>query len=662
MDEESLMEVIGEEEELLEDDDAADTETETTPAPESTTTATPVAVPVAAVGQGDPPQPERRTLTGQFRHLMSTHDDELTSLLVTRSQLLQLFGQHRAFRALFADAGADILDEAYDDDDDPYGRAHRSRRRAHRRSSEIWPKIPSEKGRELMESGTFGLHERDQCRYKRKKKLAARLMRRELGQVSPGRKGLCRNLISQSLIPQSQADSVIHYDNRCYSGQFSDDGNFFFSCSQDFKVRMYDTSNPYSWRYYKTVKYPYGQWTITDASLSPDNKFLAYSSIRSTVCLANTDPEPSDPYLLDFSDTGARPAGRHGRGGHFGIWSLRFSGDGREIVAGTSDQSVYVYDLETRQSILRIPGHDDDVNAVCYGDQSSPHILYSGSDDTTLKVWDRRSLGDSREAGVFLGHTEGITYVDSKGDGRYVISNGKDQTMKLWDLRKMHSTEEAARSTNRVHGTGFDYRFQVYNEQDHDAHPNDCSLVTFRGHSVLKTLIRCHFSPPGSTDSRYVYSGSEDGKVWIYNMDATVAGTLDVQSSTQHTRPRTGEEEYDMAGLYEDRRGGTDWKTCVRDAAWHPNAPVIAGESFCKVNELGRWLTYTATSWNGYGMSHGTCTVHTWNDGLDVDEGEPAMGYRVDAQLRQQRFEEPAEEEGPRRSARAAAGRGFRRG
>ncbi|KAK3080870.1 L14B protein, partial [Teratosphaeriaceae sp. CCFEE 6253] len=48
-----------------------------------------------------------------------------------------------------------------------------------------------------------------------------------------------------------------------------------------------------------------------------------------------------------------------------------------------------------------------------------------------------------RPAGMFLGHTEGVTYIDSKGDGRYVISNGKDQTCKLWDLRKMIGTDEA---------------------------------------------------------------------------------------------------------------------------------------------------------------------------------------------------------------------------
>ena len=126
------------------------------------------------------------------------------------------------------------------------------------------------------------------------------------------------------MIPSSNADTIIHYNSRCYSGQFSEDGNFFFSCAQDFKVRMYDTSNPYDWRYYKTVVYPYGQWTITDASLSPDNKWLAYSSIRSIVCLAPTDPSSSgEPFLLDFSDMGGRgtSGGRGFNGGisHFGV-------------------------------------------------------------------------------------------------------------------------------------------------------------------------------------------------------------------------------------------------------------------------------------------------------------------------------------------------------
>lgn len=37
------------------------------------------------------------------------------------------------------------------------------------------------------------------------------------------------------------------------------------------------------------------------------------------------------------------------------------------------------------QSVLRIPGHEDDVNAVAFM-EASPNIIASGSDDTLIKV------------------------------------------------------------------------------------------------------------------------------------------------------------------------------------------------------------------------------------------------------------------------------------
>ena len=84
-------------------------------------------------------------------------------------------------------------------------------------------------------------------------------------------------------------------------------------------MRLYDTSNPHRWSLYKKVLYPYGSWTITDASLSPDNRFLAYSSIRNVVCLAPTDRDDSDePYLMDLATR--RHRGDHSSSfGTFGV-------------------------------------------------------------------------------------------------------------------------------------------------------------------------------------------------------------------------------------------------------------------------------------------------------------------------------------------------------
>lgn len=591
----------------------------------------------------------------------------LQQLLGGRNGLQRILASHN-YRIITYDANDAEEEEEEDneDDRDPYRRRRRPPRRRNIDPNRF-PKVPSDNGRALMQSGVYGSNDtRVERICHRKKSVSERLLWRRLGLDARPTARRHNMLIAQDLIPNTcLADKIIHYDSRAYSGQFSDDGNFFFSCTQNFKVQMYDTSNPYDWKYYKTVDFPFGQWTITDATLSPDNRFLAYSSIRHTVCLAPTDPnDHNDHTLLDFTNyapgsiLGDRAhAAYMGRQG-FGIWSLRFSGDGREIVAGTSDHNVLVYDLETRKTILKLRKHGDDVNAVCFGDKSSPHILFSGSDDQTLRVWDRRSMSDGREAGVFVGHTEGITYVDSKGDGRYVLSNGKDQMMKLWDLRKMVAPDKFDRMNLSRYTTNFDYRFAPYEETDYRPNPDDCSVVTFRGHRVLKTLIRCHFSPPTSSNSRYVYSGSEDGKVYIWNLDATLRATIDVATATRDTRPklsdRAGEFDWDMG------YNSNVWKTCVRDASWSPTVPVIA-----------------ATSWNGWGMSTGTVSVHSWNDipvpqshntfdkeptegntapditaGMD-DGGDPPMGSSYDARL------EPRE--GFRRQQMYASPRGWGR-
>ncbi|KAI0099819.1 WD40-repeat-containing domain protein [Nemania sp. FL0031] len=499
---------------------------------------------------------------------------------------------------------------ADDADNDGGGWGTRLRRRP-RSDQTRFPKVPSDEGRELMNSGTFGATDISSP-LRKKKQLARRILDRELGIGDRSYRRMNQGVMAQSMIPSSDADMIINYDENVYSGQFSADGNFFYSCVKDFRVRMYDTSNPYNWRHYKTVAFPFGSWTLTDASLSPDNKWLAYTSIQSNVCLAPTDPnDTGDPYTLSLSENGAR---RGHWGDSFGIWSIRFSGDGRELVAGTNTRSIIVYDIESRRVLHHIEGHEDDVNAVCFADKSSPHILYSGSDDTTIKVWDRRSMGDGREAGAFVGHIEGLTYMDSKDDGRYLLSNGKDQSMKLWDLKMMYTSAQFREKNPRQHTpySDFDYRWSKFNDDDWFPHPDDNSVVTFRGHKVLRTLIRCHFSPPNSTNSRYVYSGSHDGKVYVWNMDATLAGKIDVKATTSQEKslPRAYRQYY-------SRRGLPGWTTIVRDASWHPTAPFIA-----------------ASSLNGWDNALGTVSLHAFNEG-SLDEGSPEMGTAYDEKLQQ---------------------------
>ncbi|GKA97203.1 LEC14B protein isoform X2, partial [Tanacetum coccineum] len=47
--------------------------------------------------------------------------------------------------------------------------------------------------------------------------------------------------------------------------------------------------------------------------------------------------------------------------GHFGIFSVKFSTDGHNIVAASSDESIYVYDLAANKINVCILAHSADV-------------------------------------------------------------------------------------------------------------------------------------------------------------------------------------------------------------------------------------------------------------------------------------------------------------
>ncbi|GAA6041985.1 hypothetical protein JCM8097_009131 [Rhodosporidiobolus ruineniae] len=495
-------------------------------------------------------------------------------------------------------------------------------------------KEPEEAGMRLERSGAFGpvptkYDNSKQAAWTQPQNLAEQLRLRELNIRRPA-----KTAFGDLMIPNSAGVEVSQFTSKVYSGQYSSDGRFFYSACQDFRVYIYDTQTiprvgsktvtdtsaprsrtPYShdWQHRSSLKLrkvvqadPHmARWTLTDAELSDDNEWLVYSSISPRAHLVKTGygqggesfdgGDEQEQETLDFA-TGS------GAYGGFGIWSLRFSHDAREVVAGASDGQLLLYDVSSRRTILRVNAHQDDVNAVAFGSASDNNLLLSGSDDSFVKVWDRRSLSGERPSGTLVGHTEGISFVEGKGDGRYVISNGKDQGTKLWDLRMMTSDADfnRLRLDRKSFGIpGFDYRQSYYARPRYTKHPHDNSIMTYRGHSVLRTLIRCHFSPLLTTSQRYIYSGSSNGKIHIYSLAGPTVAVLD----RAHTHPlinaQTGEYN-DPASLalrttQRKARGGGGMSSTVRDVSWHPLEPRMM-----------------STAWEGRGSVEGSIALHEW--------------------------------------------------
>lgn len=80
------------------------------------------------------------------------------------------------------------------------------------------------------------------------------------------------------------------------------------------------------------------------------------------------------------------------------------------------------------------------------------------------------------------------------------------------------------------------------------------------GHRVLRTQVRCSFSPLNTTNSRFLYTGSDDAKVYIYDI-------------------MTGEKISVLTPS-----GGEDFmfgeRDLVRDVSWHPHKPYLSCTSF----------------------------------------------------------------------------------
>ncbi|KAK3138798.1 hypothetical protein QOZ80_5AG0373540 [Eleusine coracana subsp. coracana] len=347
-------------------------------------------------------------------------------------------------------------------------------------------------------------------------------------------------------IPKYGPELLDRMDSHAYVSQFSADGTLFVSGFQGSYIRIYDVDR--GWIVHKDIHARSLRWTISDVSLSPDQRYLVYSSLAPIIHIVNVGSSARESYAnvtdihdeLDFSQ-------HEDVQYSFGIFSVKFSSDGRELVAGSNDDSLYVYDLHANKLSLRLPAHTSDVNTVAFADETG-HLIYSGSDDNLCKVWDRRCLSTGEPAGILTGHLHGITHIDSRGDGRSFISNGKDQAIKLWDIRKMMSNAESY--TARV--PAWDYRYSRYPQQHNQLrHPHDQSLATYRGHSVLRTLIRCYFSPAYSTGQKYIYTGSYDSSVYIYDV---VSGSL-VEKLKGH-------------------------QLAVRDCSWHPFDPALVSSSW----------------------------------------------------------------------------------
>ncbi|XP_033223372.1 DDB1- and CUL4-associated factor 11 isoform X2 [Belonocnema kinseyi] len=414
------------------------------------------------------------------------------------------------------------------------------------------PRVPTRPNTSRLDKSEISLTTKQACGIGNESKsqsvsMPSMMHKRELGSNFSAAQ---RCAISSNYLP-NRMQQVAKYNSKAFCGSYSTDGKFFLTACQDRFLRLYRTHNGEFTEFKKISARDVG-WSILDTAFSPDGNYIVYSSWSDNLYMCPIYGDTNTQETLFLSPLERR----------FCIFSLVFSSDGREVLGGGNDGFLYVYDRECQQRVLRIEGHEDDVNSVAFADNTS-QILYSAGDDGLCKVWDRRMLSESdpHPVGILAGHMDGITYIDPRGDGRHLLTNSKDQTIKLWDVRAFSDQSGEMNTRKAVANQNWDYRWQRVPKRLYRSKnmlDGDTSIMTYRGHSVLQTLIRCHFSPAATTGQRYIYTGCGSGRVVIYDV---LTGDI-VKSLNGH-------------------------RSCVRDVSWHPSCQEIVSTSWDGV--IGRW-------------------------------------------------------------------------
>jgi WD40 repeat protein len=114
--------------------------------------------------------------------------------------------------------------------------------------------------------------------------------------------------------------------------------------------------------------------------------------------------------------------------------AVRFSGDGRTLVAGSGEPSrsgdLTLWDVASGKLLQNWPDrHRDSVLSVEFSPDGK--FIASGGADRTVRVI---NVADGKQAKLLEGHTHHVLGVSWRRDGRVLASAGADNVVKTWDM------------------------------------------------------------------------------------------------------------------------------------------------------------------------------------------------------------------------------------
>ncbi|KAH0494803.1 hypothetical protein MKX07_006553 [Trichoderma sp. CBMAI-0711] len=118
--------------------------------------------------------------------------------------------------------------------------------------------------------------------------------------------------------------------------------------------------------------------------------------------------------------------------GHKGaVLDLQWSRDSEILYSASADMHLASWDLTSGTRIRRYIGHEEIINSLDIS-RRGEEMLVSGSDDSTIGIWDPRT----KNAVDYIETEFPITAVAISQAGNEIYTGGIDNDIRVWDLRK----------------------------------------------------------------------------------------------------------------------------------------------------------------------------------------------------------------------------------
>lgn len=248
-------------------------------------------------------------------------------------------------------------------------------------------------------------------------------------------------------------------------------------------------------------------------------------------------------------------AGIHG----YEVLDIKITDDNNRFASCGGDRQVFLWDVGTGQVIRRIGGHTARVNCLSFNKDQT--VLVTGCYDRAVRTWDLRApVRDPIQT-----MTEARDSVSGLVVTEYAIfSSSIDGCLRQYDLRagKVITDHVHKPITHLVRS--HDGNCVLLSCLDNTVRLFDLAtgelLQEFTGHQSQNYKVECALN---RTDS-HVCSGSEDGKIFIWNLvDAKLAHTLQGHSKAVVSLASTSVAVEGPAA----RLGGAGGLTCLASAS-----------------------------------------------------------------------------------------------